>query len=277
MKNIRIIARLDIKSENLVKGIHLEGLRIIGDPSEYAKKYYEDGADEIYYEDTVASLYGRNNLKEVVKKTAKNVSIPLLVGGGLRSIEDIREILRAGSDKVSINSQAIKDKSFITRAVKYFGSSTIVLNVTYKSWPDRSFLNNKYKTVSHGLNKEISEWKKYFQVYVENGREQTGLDAIEWIIEAEKLGIGEVMLTSIDYDGTKKGFDLNLTKKICSILGIPVIVSGGCGSINDVEVLIKETDCDAVSIASSLHYNIFSIKQLKQNLNIRNIKVTFHE
>lgn len=277
MKNIRLIARLDIKSENLVKGIHLEGLRIIGDPSDYAKKYYEDGADEIYYEDTVASLYGRNNLKEVVRKTAKNVSIPLLVGGGLRSINDIKEILRAGADKVSINSQAIKDKSFIAKAVKYFGSSTIVLNVTYKSWPDRSFINNKYKTVSHGLNKETSEWKNFFQVYVENGREQTGLDAIDWIIEAEKLGIGEVILTSIDQDGTKKGFDLNLTKKICSILSIPVIVTGGCGSINDVQGLIEGTDCDAVSIASGLHYNIFSINQLKNNLNKKNIKVTFHE
>lgn len=277
MKNIRLIARLDIKSENLVKGIHLEGLRIIGDPSEYAKKYYEDGADEIYYEDTVASLYGRNNLKEVVKKTAKNVSIPLLVGGGLRSIDDIKEILRAGADKVSINSQAIKDKSFITKAVKYFGSSTIVLNVTYKSWPDRSFINNKYKTVSHGLNKETSEWKKFFQVYVENGREQTGLDAFDWIIEAEKLGIGEVILTSIDQDGTKKGFDLNFTKKICSILSIPVIVTGGCGSIDDVQGLIEKTDCDAVGIASSLHYDIFSISQLKHNLNKKNIKITFHE
>ena len=277
MKNIRIIARLDIKSENLVKGIHLEGLRIIGDPSEYAKKYYEDGADEIYYEDTVASLYGRNNLKEVVKKTAKNISIPLLVGGGLRSIEDIKEVLRAGADKVSINSQAIQNKNFITKAVKYFGSSTIVLNVTYKSWPDRSFVNNKYKTVSHGLNKETSQWKKYFQVYIENGREQTGLDAFDWIIEAEKLGIGEVILTSIDQDGTKKGFDLNLTKKICSTLSIPVIVTGGCGSINDVEKLIEKTDCDAVSIASSLHYNIFSIKQLKQKLSKKNIQVSFHE
>ena len=136
MKKIRIIPRLDIKGPNLVKGINLEGLRIIGDPSDYANKYYKDGADEIYYWDTVASLYGRNNLRDIVTKTAKNISIPLLVGGGLRTIEDIKSILHAGADKVAINTAAVSDPNFIRKAVNYFGSSTIVLSIDYKIWPN---------------------------------------------------------------------------------------------------------------------------------------------
>ena len=161
MKKLRIIPRLDIKGSNLVKGINLEGLRIIGDPAEYAKKYYYNGADEIYYWDTVASLYGRNNLKDIVTKTAKNISIPLLVGGGLRSIEDIKTILNAGADKVAINTAAVSNPDFIKKAVNYFGSSTILLSIDYKIWPNDSFKKNKNKTVSHSELKDISKWKNH--------------------------------------------------------------------------------------------------------------------
>lgn len=277
MGKIRIIPRLDIKGQNLVKGINLEGLRIIGEPSFFANQYYHQGADEIFYEDSVASLYGRNNLKEVVKKTAKQISIPLIVGGGLRSIEDIKEILNAGADKVSINSAAVKNKDFISKAVKYFGSSTILLNVSYKSWPNNNFINNKSKTVSHGNLKNVDEWNEFFQVYIENGREQTGLEAFTWAIEAEKLGVGEIILTSIDREGTKRGFENILSKKICETLSIPVILSGGCGSIEDAKEICKSTNCDAIAIASCLHYKIFKISELKNFLAENKLEVVFHE
>lgn len=277
MKKIRIIPRLDIKGPNLVKGINLEGLRIIGDPSDYANKYYKDGADEIYYWDTVASLYGRNNLRDIVTKTAKNISIPLLVGGGLRTIEDIKSILHAGADKVAINTAAVSDPNFIRKAVNYFGSSTIVLSIDYKIWPNDSFKKNLNKTVSHSEEKDIKKWKNHFQVYTENGRQQTGLDAYDWAKEAEKLGIGEIILTSIDKEGIQKGFELELTEKISKKVNIPLIISGGCGSQNDVEKLMNTADCEAVSIASAFHYNKFSIHDLKKYLAGKNFEVIFHE
>ena len=277
MKKLRIIPRLDIKGSNLVKGINLEGLRIIGDPAEYAKKYYNNGADEIYYWDTVASLYGRNNLKDIVTKTAKNISIPLLVGGGLRSIEDIKTILNAGADKVAINTAAVSNPNFIKKAVNYFGSSTILLSIDYKIWPNDSFKKNKNKTVSHSELKDISKWKNHYQVYTENGRQQTGLDAYEWSIEAEKLGIGEIILTSIDKEGIQKGFELELSKKISKKINIPIIISGGCGKVEDVYELGENTNCEAVSIASSLHYNKFYINDLKKFLSKKNFEVIFHD
>lgn len=277
MKKIRIIPRLDIKGPNLVKGINLEGLRIIGDPADYANKYYKDGADEIYYWDTVASLYGRNNLKDIVTKTAKNISIPLLVGGGLRTIEDIKSILHAGADKVAINTAAVSDPNFIRKAVNYFGSSTIVLSIDYKIWPNDSFKKNLNKTVSHSEEKDIKKWKNHFQVYTENGRQQTGLDAYDWAKEAEKLGIGEIILTSIDKEGIQKGFELEFTEKISKKVNIPVIISGGCGSQNDVEKLMNTADCEAVSIASAFHYNKFGIHDLKKYLADKNFEVIFHD
>lgn len=277
MKKIRIIPRLDIKGSNLVKGINLEGLRVIGDPAEYAKKYYDHGADEIYYWDTVASLYGRNNLKDIVTKTAKNISIPLLVGGGLRSIDDIKTILNAGADKVAINTAAVADPGFIKKAVSYFGASTILLSIDYKMWPNDSFKKNINKTVSHSDLKDVSKWKNHYQVYTENGRQQTGLDAFEWAIEAEKLGIGEIILTSIDKEGIQKGFELELSKKISEKVNIPIIISGGCGKISDVYDLGKHANYEAVSIASALHYNKFSIKELKEYLSKKNYEVIFHD
>ena len=188
MKYIRIIPRLDIKGPNLVKGIHLEGLRVLGKPEDFAKLYYEQGADELIYQDTVASLYQRNSLTDIITKTAKNIFIPITVGGGLRTLDDINKVLRAGADKVAINTAAIKNPNFITEASRAFGSSTIVVAIETIKQPNNSYL-----------------------AYTDNGREYTGVDAISWAKEVEEHGAGEILLTSIDQEGTGNGFDLELT------------------------------------------------------------------
>ena len=224
MNNIRIIPRLDIKGPNLVKGINLEGLRVIGDPAEYANKYYLDGADEILYIDSVASLYGRNNLQEVVTRTAKKISIPLTVGGGLKSIDDIKLILKSGADKVAINTEAVNNPDFIKDSVNYFGSSTIVLSINYKSWPNNSFKKSRNFSVGSTSDKDITKWNEYFQVYTENGRQQSGVDAYEWALLGEKYGVGELLLTSIDHEGTLKGYENYLIKKISEKISILTII-----------------------------------------------------
>ena len=213
MHNIRIIPRLDIKGENIIKGIHLEGLRVIGDPQEFATKYYNEGADEILYVDSVASLYGRNNLTEIVKRASSNISIPLCVAGGIRTIDNIKELLFAGADKVAINSAAIEDPSLITKAAEYFGSQCIVVSIDYKEWPDNKFLESRNNTVSRGSSSVNEKLNRHYQVYTENGRQQTGKDAFDWACEAVKLGAGELLLTSIDKEGVQQGFDIDITKK----------------------------------------------------------------
>jgi len=188
--SIRIIPRLDIKGPNLVKGIHLEGLRVLGRPEEFAKYYYEQGADELMYQDVVASLYGRNSLQEIINRTAKAIFIPLTVGGGIRTIEDIRNVLRAGADKVAINTAAIKNPEFIKQAAINYGSSTIVIAI---------------EAIKHKNG-------DYF-AYTDNGREYTGKEVVEWAKRVEELGAGEIVLTSVDREGTGEGFDLDLLKK----------------------------------------------------------------
>ena len=202
MRNLRIIPRLDIKGPNLVKGINLEGLRIMGDPQLFAEKYYLDGADEIIYIDSVASLYGRNNLKEVVNKAARKISIPLTVGGGLRTIDDIKQILNSGADKVAINTEAVSNPEFIKKCVSYFGSSTIVLSINYKSWPNDNFKSKSNITVGSSQEKDVKKWKNFFQVYTENGRQQTGLDAFEWAQLGEKYGVGENHIDFVFHGGS---------------------------------------------------------------------------
>lgn len=229
--NIRIIPRLDIKGPNLVKGIHLEGLRVLGKPEHFAKFYYEHGADELFFQDTVASLYGRNSLHDIITKTAREIFIPLTVGGGLRTIDDIKNVLRAGADKVSINTAAVKNPSFIEEAALRFGSSTIVVSI-----------------------EAIKEnGGKYF-VYTDNGREHTGLEVVEWASRVEKLGAGEIVITSVDKEGTGGGFDIELTKQICDVVNIPVIAHGGASDPINVVKIIQESGVDAVAIASILHY-----------------------
>ncbi len=230
--NIRIIPRLDIKGPNLVKGIHFEGLRVLGKPEQFARYYYENGADELTYMDAVASLYGRNSLLDIIERTAREIFIPLTVGGGLRTVDDIRAVLRAGADKVSLNTAVIQRPELIREASRRFGSSTIVVSVEAIRNPDGSY-----------------------EAYVNYGRERTGVDPFEWAVTAAELGAGELMVTSINSEGTGKGFDLELTRRIAEAVPIPVIGSGGAGKVDDVCDVITQGRADAVCLASILHYN----------------------
>jgi len=235
LKYIRIIPRLDIKGPNLVKGIHLEGLRVLGKPEEFARLYYEQGADELIYQDTVASLYQRNNLTEIVTRTAKNIFIPLTVGGGIRTLDDINNVLRAGADKVSINTSAIGNPDFINRASRAFGSSTIVVAVEVIRQPDHSYL-----------------------AYTDNGREFTGVEVLSWVKEAEERGAGEILLTSIDREGTGNGYDLDLIKMVSAAVTIPVIAHGGAAHVSHILDSINHAGADAVAVASMLHYGVIN-------------------
>ncbi len=229
---VRVIPRLDIKGPNLVKGIHLEGLRVLGKPERFAQHYYENGADELFYMDAVASLYNRNSLNDIIRRTAQEVSIPLTVGGGLRSVDDIRDVLRAGADKVAINTAAIARPELIREAANKFGSSTIVVSIETIRQPNGTHM-----------------------AYTDCGRNETGLDAYEWALRAAELGAGELIITSVDREGTGKGYDLALTRRISEAVSIPVIACGGAGSIDDVRAVITEGKADAISIASCLHYD----------------------
>lgn len=230
--NVRVIARLDIKGPNLVKGIHLEGLRVLGKPERFARHYYESGADELLYMDVVASLYGRNSLLEMVRRTSREVFIPLTVGGGLRSLEDIQAVLRAGADKVSLNTAAIARPELIREASRRFGSSTVVVSI-----------------------EAIRKADGAYEAFTNNGRDQTGVDAMEWAVRAAELGAGEIMVTSIDREGTGKGFDLELTRRVAESVSIPVIACGGAGKPQDVYDVATRGKADAVCLASILHYN----------------------
>jgi imidazole glycerol-phosphate synthase subunit HisF len=247
---LRVIARLDVKGPNLVKGIHLEGLRVIGDPHEYAQRYYEQGADELVYVDIVASLYGRNNLVDVVERTARDVFIPIAVGGGVRTLEDVNRLLRAGADKVAVNTAAIRNPEFIKEAAHAFGSQCVVVNI-------------------EAIRQPSGAW----EAFTDNGRERTGLDAYEWALRATDLGAGELLVTSVDREGTRKGFDLELTRRIADAVPIPVIASGGAGSIDDVAAVIRDGHADAVAVASLLHYGTETIGSIKTGLAARGISV----
>jgi imidazole glycerol-phosphate synthase subunit HisF len=275
MNKTRIIPRLDIKGENIIKGIHLEGLRIIGDPQEFATKYFHEGADEILYVDTVASLYGRNNLVNIVERASKDISIPLCVAGGIRTLEDIKKLLHAGADKVSINTAAIENPMLIKEASEYFGSQCIVVAIDYKVWPDDRFRSNVNRTVGRGKG-EKNDSEIHYQVYTDNGRQQTGYEAYEWALKAVSLGAGEILLTSIDCEGIKKGFELEFTKKISESISVPVIAGGGAGSAQDVADVIKKGKADAVSIASILHYKDITITELKNFMSNYGIPTSDH-
>lgn len=229
---VRIIPRLDIKGPNLVKGIHLEGLRVLGTPDEFAQFYYESGADELIYMDAVASLYERNSLLDMVERTSRKVFIPLCVGGGLRSIDDIRAVLRAGADKVSINTAAIRRPELVREAARACGSSTIVVTIEAIKQPDGRY-----------------------ECFTDCGREDTGVDAFEWGVRAAELGAGELLVTSVDREGTGKGFDLELTRRLAEAVKIPVIAHGGAGRAEHVREVILDGKADAVAVASIFHYD----------------------
>lgn len=231
--NVRVIARLDIKGPNLVKGVHLEGLRVLGKPERFARHYYEHGADELLYMDVVASLYGRNSLLDIVTRTASETFIPLTVGGGLRTLDDIKKVLRAGADKVSLNTAAIKRPEFVREAAERFGSSTIVVSIEAIRMRDGRY-----------------------GAFTDNGRERTDVDALEWAVRAAELGAGELIITSVDREGTGKGFDLELTRAVADAVRIPVIACGGAGALGHVDEVVREGHADAVCVASMLHYNV---------------------
>lgn len=229
---IRLIPRLDIKGPDLVKGIHLEGLRVLGRPGAFARYYADTGADELIYQDVVASLFGRNSLLDLVSRTAAEIFIPLTVGGGIRTLDDIKEALRAGADKVAINTAVVNDPDLVVNASRRFGSSTIVVAIEVIQQPDGAF-----------------------HVYTDSGREATGLDAIEWAERVAEMGAGELLVTSVDRDGTGKGFDLVLTRQIADAVSIPVIASGGAGNPQHFVDVVFEGHADAVSVASVAHYH----------------------
>ena len=228
----RILPRLDIKGSNLVKGINLEGLRVLGKPEAFARAYYEQGADELILMDVVASLYGRNSLLEIVERTANEVFIPLVVGGGLRKTSDIRDVLRAGADKVTVNTAAIRRPEFIREAAGQFGSSTIVVSIEAMRRMDGSY-----------------------EAYTDNGREKTGVDVIQWAEQSVQLGAGEILVTSIEREGAGRGYDLELTHQVASAVDVPVIACGGAGSPADVLEAIG-AGASAVALAAMLHYDV---------------------
>lgn len=241
MSNLRLIARLDIKSPNLIKGIHLEGLRVIGSPSEHALRYYQQGVDELIYMDCVASLYGRNHLADLISETAKNIFIPITVGGGIRSLEDATHILRSGADKVAINTAAVANPELITEIARQFGSQCMVLSIEAK------------QTSSN-------QW----EVYTDNGREKTGIDVIEWVKRGVELGAGEILLTSVDREGTRKGFDVALIQAVTQEVSVPVIASGGMGKPEDILTVVSIGQADAVAMADILHYQRATITDVRQ-------------
>ena len=239
--NLRLIARLDIKGENLIKGINLEGLRIVGNPQEYAQRYYEEGADELLYMDTVASLYGRNNLEAVVRRTAENIFVPLTVGGGVRSLDDVDRLLRVGADKVAINTAAIVRPQLISEVARRFGSQCMVLSIEAK---------------------EIAPGK--WEAYTDNGREKSGRDVLEWAQIGQECGAGEILLTSVDKEGTRKGFDIALCHAVASVVDVPLILSGGMGGAGDLISAVMLGGADAVAMAHVLHYGVTDFPSLRR-------------
>lgn len=240
MKNLRLIARLDIKGPNLIKGIQLEGLRVMGAPNEYAINYYKQGADELIYMDCVASLYGRNHLGEIIKEAVKDIFIPITVGGGIRSIENVRAILRSGADKVAINTAAVADPKIISDVARQFGSQCTVLSIEAKKMGN-------------------DQWK----VYTDNGRERTDLDVVEWAKFCVSNGAGEILLTSVDREGTRKGFDIELVNAVSSVVNVPVIASGGMGKPEDLLQVVFGGGADAVAMADILHYKRAEISDIR--------------
>lgn len=232
---VRLISRLDIKGPNLVKGIHLEGLRVLGKPEAFARRYYEQGVDELIYLDAVASLYGRNSLLEIVERTAREIFIPLCVGGGLRTVDDIRRALRAGADKVALNSAALRRPELISEASRAFGSSTIVVQID-------------------AIRRQGGGW----EALMDGGRETSDADVETWAKRAIELGAGELLLTSVDQEGTAQGLDLDLIKRVSSASPVPVIACGGAGKPADVLAAISEGSADAVAVASLVHYEALS-------------------
>lgn len=244
----RIIPCLDVRDGKVVKGINFVGIKEVGDPVELAKQYSDANADEIVFLDITASHEGRNTMLDVVRRTAEVVFVPLTVGGGIRTIDDVRDTLRAGSDKVGINSAAVRNPDLINEAAEMFGRQCIVAAVDAKKVEDGSW-----------------------HVVINGGRIDTGKDLLEWVQELEERGAGEILLTSMDADGTKAGYDIEMTKAVCDLVNIPVIASGGAGSVDDFADIFEDTGCDAALAASLFHYGELTIDDVKTAMRARNI------
>ena len=240
MRNVRIIGRLDIKAPNLIKGIHLEGLRVVGDPQAFAQKYYAAGIDELVYIDIVASLYERNSLDGILRRAAEDVFVPLTVGGGIRTAADVKKLLKSGADKVAINTGAIRNPELIKEVSETWGSQCMVLSIEAKRNPN-------------GVG---------WEAFTDNGREHTERDVVEWVQEAVALGAGEILLTSVDREGTQKGFDTELCAAVTNVVEVPVILSGGMGTLSHATDAVQ-SGADALAVAHVLHYDKLSVDQIR--------------
>ena len=247
----RIIAKLDVKPPYVVKPVHFEGLRKIGSPSELAKKYYDQGADEVMYIDIVSSLYQRDIIFDEIEKTANELFIPFGVGGAVRSIEDFSKLFHIGADKVAINTYAVQENpDIINKAAEIFGNQAVVVNI------------------------EAKKWDKHWECYTDCGRIQSGRDVLEWAKEVEQRGAGEILLQSVDKDGRNRGFDLELCKTIVDLVDIPVVVASGAGTLEDIKKVIEYAKPSGVAIASLLHYDKFNINDIKEYLRNNGIEVS---
>ena len=247
----RIIARLDIKNGHVIKGIHLEGQRKIGDPLEIAKKYYQNSVDEILIMDSVASLYDRNNIFDMISQACKSVFVPITMGGGIRSIDDVKAALNSGADKVAINSAIVNNPELVNKISNIYGSQILVASIEAKQKNDN------------------------WEVFINNGREPTGINVINWAKELERRGIGELLITSIDKEGTQRGFDLELYSSLGKEVNVPIIASVGAGNINHIKYLDKNTNVQGIALASVLHYEKLEVNEIKSvlpNSLIRNFK-----
>lgn len=247
----RIIPCLDVKEGKVVKGINFVGLKDVGDPVELAKSYYEQGADEIVFLDISATNEGRDTMVEVVKKVAETIFIPFTVGGGIRTLDDITKMLRAGADKISLNSAAVHNPEVIREGANMFGSQCIVVAIDAKARDDKSGWN----------------------VYINGGRIDTGMDLLEWTRKVTDLGAGEILLTSMDADGTKQGFDIEMLRAVSSIVKVPVIASGGCGNVEHIDEVFQKDVADAALAASIFHYGEHTVKEVKEYLKKCNVPV----
>ncbi len=245
-RNVRVIARLDVKGENLIKGVNLEGLRVMGDPNKFALDYYNQNADEILYIDPVATLYGRSKLTEIVKKTCENVFIPITVGGGIKNIKDVEDLLKSGADKVAINSEIVKNPNLISEVANEFGSQCMVGSIEAKRVGNENW-----------------------EIYTDSGRERTQKDAIQWAKRIEDMGCGEILVTSIDKEGTCTGFENDLANAIVNVTTVPVIVSGGFGKLEHLSILSDVDTLDALAFADCLHYKKISINHIKKEINLK--------
>ena len=244
----RIIPCLDVTDGQVVKGVNFVNLQTVGDPVEIAALYEQQGADELVFLDITATSSNRETVADMVSACAKKVFMPFTVGGGIRSVEDFRTLLRAGADKVSINSSAVKNPALIREAAAVFGSQCVVVACDVKRMTDDAY-----------------------HIFVAGGRQDTGIDALWWVREAETLGAGEILLTSMDADGTKNGYDIELTRAVCAAVNIPVIASGGAGKLDDFSEVFEKTNCDAALAASLFHYKTLTVNEVKAHLKGRGI------